>query len=240
MKTKDRWPGRLLGLPTASVKSFCPDPLCLQSVCPFRFDSTGKTQCDKQHSTILPCDQDLWGQTSVSCSQPALATPPRVLGPVLQHLSSAGLWPPQWPQFKKGQLSPPSMPVAHSAAVTPCFSVPGNTEQAHHLLRPIPPEIWKLLSCLSNFSFTDWTAPISSASFQRQYFSAFSDFHCSPLASLQDSVSCLNREGQHWHDLRTVVPGKVTKAQPIQTLEGKYFLEKTQSITILIMEGSKN
>lgn len=38
------------------------------------------------------------------------------------------------------------------------------------------------------------------------------------------------------------MPGKVTKAQPIRTPEGKYFLKrrKNRSITILIMEGSKN
>ena len=48
------------------------------------------------------------------------------------------------------------------------------------------------------------------------------------------------------------MPGKVTKAQPIWTPEGKYFLKKkkkkrkekkkkaNQTITVLIVEGNKN
>lgn len=53
-----------------------------------------------------------------------------------------------------------------------------------------------LSGSLPNFTFLGHTALTSAGSSQRQGFSAVSHFHCSPLASLQDSVSCLNNEGQ--------------------------------------------
>lgn len=112
--------------------------------------------------------------------------------------------------FKKRTLShrDSEIHLVHpSAQPVPCPLLP---QGASPSLRLSP-----LSGSLPNFTFLGHTALTSAGSSQRQDFSAVSHFHCSPLASLQDSVSCLNNEGQPpnpQYDLRTVLPRKVTKA----------------------------
>lgn len=75
-----------------------------------------------------------------------------------------------------------------SAQPMPCPSAPSGSFPSLRL---------SLLSgSLPNFTFLGHTALSSAGSSQGQDFSVVSHFHCSPLASLQDSVSCLNNEGQ--------------------------------------------